>query len=129
MDLLCREIAAVPAGDVAPAPLRTVFFGGGTPSLLPHPLLLRVLAALRDKFSLAPDAEISMEMDPGTFDAARLREVREAGVSRVSVGVQAFDDALLKSCGRAHSLADTREALALLAAERAEAEVREHLVF
>ncbi|KAK9831539.1 hypothetical protein WJX81_007299 [Elliptochloris bilobata] len=107
--LLCREIAATqPVGG---APLRTVFFGGGTPSLIPPPQLARVLDALAARFGIAAGAEVSMEADPGTFDALRLREYMALGVNRFSIGVQAFQQELLEVCGRSHSLADVHAAL------------------
>ena len=90
VDRVCREIGNTPfapstaaaAGDEKDWPLRTVFFGGGTPSLVPPDLLRRVLDALRSKFGLAPDAEVSMEMDPGTFDRAKLDGYLRSGVTR-----------------------------------------------
>lgn len=87
--------------------LRTVFFGGGTPSLIPPVLLEKVLNCLRNNFgSFAPDAEISMEMDPGTFDEEKLKSFLDAGINRVSLGVQSFQSNLLKACGRAHGLTE-----------------------
>ena len=69
---VCADIAAsAPPPVDGQAPLRTVFFGGGTPSLLPPPQLARILDALRAAFGIAPDAEVSMEMDPGAAAAAR----------------------------------------------------------
>ncbi|GLI68906.1 hypothetical protein VaNZ11_013457 [Volvox africanus] len=86
--------------------LRTVFFGGGTPSLLPPSLLELLLNALDVRFGLAPDAEVSVEADPGTFDVQRLRQYRQLGVTRLSIGVQAFQNELLEACGRGHDLPD-----------------------
>jgi oxygen-independent coproporphyrinogen-3 oxidase len=94
------------------APLTSVFFGGGTPSLVPPALVGRLIDALRARFGIAPGAEISMEADPGTFDAPRLREYAALGVDRVSVGVQAFQQSALEACGRSHSLSDVHAALA-----------------
>lgn len=68
-----------------------MFFGGGTPSLVPPRLLERILRALDDRFGLHPSVEISMEMDPGTFDRAQLDQYVALGVNRVSLGVQSFD--------------------------------------
>lgn len=68
---------------------------------------------------MAPDAEVSLEADPGTFDAASLRGYIElAGVTRLSLGVQSFDDEVLKGCGRSHGIAEVEEALRLVSAER-----------
>jgi oxygen-independent coproporphyrinogen-3 oxidase len=111
VDALCREIAATRRLNPPDAPLRTLFFGGGTPSLLPPAQLERLVTAVERAYGLAPDAEVSIEADPGTFGAAALRTYRSLGVTRVSVGVQAFDDALLSACGRAHDLADVYKAI------------------
>ncbi|MBD0266770.1 MAG: coproporphyrinogen III oxidase [Cyanobacteria bacterium Co-bin8] len=100
---LCREIAITPATSL---PLQTVFFGGGTPSLLSVRQLEQVLTVLDQRFGIASEAEISMEMDPGTFDLAHLQGYLALGVNRISLGVQAFDDDLLKACGRTHSVAE-----------------------
>lgn len=95
-------------------PLETVFFGGGTPSLVPPRLVAKVLDTLRSKFGLRLDAEISMEMDPGTFDAKKLKELMGLGVNRVSLGVQAFQEELLKACGRAHGIDEVHEAIEII---------------
>ena len=96
-------------------PLASVYFGGGTPSLLEPASISRVLEAIRERFPGAP-AETTLEVNPSTVERARLPDFREAGVDRVSVGVQSFDDLVLKRLGRAHR-AD--EAHATLAACRA----------
>jgi putative oxygen-independent coproporphyrinogen III oxidase len=87
-------------------PLTTIFFGGGTPSLLTVKQLGQILKLLSAKFGIASGAEISMEIDPGTFDLAQIQGYLQAGVNRVSMGVQAFQDNLLTVCGRSHSVAD-----------------------
>jgi putative oxygen-independent coproporphyrinogen III oxidase len=104
VDLLCEEIAATP--KLNDHSLSTVFFGGGTPSLLSVPQLEKILAQLDRRFGIATTAEISMEMDPGTFDLAHLQGYLTAGVTRISLGVQALDDATLESCGRYHRTVD-----------------------
>lgn len=121
LELLLREIRASPGGDAGEGqrPLRSVYFGGGTPSLMPPRLLRRLLDALRERYGFDADLECTLEMDPGTFDAARLSAFLAAGVTRVSLGVQSFDDALLRACGRAHSLADAERALSLLTSDAA----------
>lgn len=81
---------------------------------MPPRLVLSILNALRVKFGLNLDAEISIEMDPGTFDATKLKELMELGVNRVSLGVQAFQDDLLKSCGRAHGVKEVYEAIEIV---------------
>ena len=70
-----------------------------------------VLDTLRTKFGLREDVEISMEMDPGTFDAEKMRGMVVLGVNRVSLGVQAFREELLRACGRAHGLKEVHEAI------------------
>ena len=117
--LLLRELACLPEPSQSSPPLRSLYFGGGTPSLTPPPLLAQTIESIRAKFGLADDAETTLEMDPGTFDAARLREFVDAGVTRVSVGVQSFDDALPRASGRAHGVAEVEEALGLLLDEAA----------
>ncbi|WP_035987184.1 radical SAM family heme chaperone HemW [Leptolyngbya sp. KIOST-1] len=109
VELLCTEIAATP--KLNPHPLQTVFFGGGTPSLLSVPQLETILAHLDRRFGIAPTAEISMEMDPGTFDLAHLQGYLAAGINRISLGVQALDDATLERCGRFHRTADVYRAV------------------
>lgn len=103
VEILCQEIAITSA---AKQPLKTVFFGGGTPSLLSVGQLVQVLEALDQQFGISADAEISMEMDPGTFDISQLQGYYASGVNRVSLGVQAFQPELLRACGRAHTVAD-----------------------
>lgn len=84
------------------APLVTVYFGGGTPTLLSAPLLDRVLSALRRRFDLSEDAEITFESNPDSITREKLRVLRDHGVNRVSFGAQAFQDHLLQAIGRAH---------------------------
>lgn len=103
VEMLCQEIAVTP---MLGRPLETIFFGGGTPSLLSVEQLKRLLELLQRRFGIAPNAEISMEMDPGTFDWQQLKGYRDAGVNRISMGVQAFQDELLQVCGRSHTVAD-----------------------
>ena len=97
-------------------PVQTVFFGGGTPSLMPPDELDRLLAGLRARLRIAPGAEITLEANPGTVETARLREFAQAGVNRVSIGVQSFDDDALARIGRIHSVADAHRALEAAAA-------------
>lgn len=102
IQFLVREIALIPG----PRPtLKTIYFGGGTPSLLSADQLGRILATLDQCFDLAPDAEVSLEANPGTFDGAKLLDYRALGVNRLSLGVQAFQDRLLALCGRSHDTA------------------------
>lgn len=91
--------------------IRTVFFGGGTPSLFASSTIDSILQAAASDLGLQPDAEITLEANPGTVDAPRLAELRAAGINRLSLGVQTFDDELLARLGRNHSAEDSRRAL------------------
>jgi oxygen-independent coproporphyrinogen-3 oxidase len=101
------------AGPLGRPPAQTIFFGGGTPSLLPPPLLGRLLDALRRHFAVVPRAEITMEANPGTLDESRLRAVRALGVNRLSFGVQSLNDRKLRLLGRIHSAAEALAAFDL----------------
>ncbi len=99
-----QHYAALPwAGGV---PAGSLFLGGGTPSLLPPEAVAAMLADAREGLGLAPDAEVTLEANPEGLDAHRLRAFRAAGVTRLSLGVQSLDDALLRRLGRTHSAAD-----------------------
>ena len=111
VDTLVREIKATPLSGQN---LETVFFGGGTPSLLSVCQLERILEAIAARFGIASTAEISMEIDPATFDLNRIRGYRLAGINRVSLGAQAFDDAVLAAAGRFHRVADILQSVDLL---------------
>jgi putative oxygen-independent coproporphyrinogen III oxidase len=91
--------------------LVSVFVGGGTPSLFSPDAIDALLSAVRARMVLEPQAEITLEANPGTVEAGRFRGFREAGVNRISVGVQSFDDAMLKRLGRIHSAAEARRAI------------------
>jgi oxygen-independent coproporphyrinogen-3 oxidase len=112
--LLQQEIALAPAGP----PLSTIYFGGGTPSLLLPAQVGDLLEALAGHFGLAPGAEITLELDPASFDQARLEAYLAAGVNRVSLGGQSFDDAVLASLGRRHRRSDLLAATRWLAQAR-----------
>ncbi len=96
---LAREGARLEKEGVKVA---TVYIGGGTPTALPEECLTRLLERIAECFSLLPEAEITMEVNPGTADAQKLELLRNIGVNRLSFGVQSFDDAVLESCGRIH---------------------------
>ncbi len=87
----------------------TVFFGGGTPSLLPLAEVDRIMSALRDSFAIEPDAEVSFEANPGTVDLDYLRGLVTLGVNRLSFGVQSFHDDELVSLDRIHSAEEARQ--------------------
>ncbi|MEO7538417.1 MAG: radical SAM family heme chaperone HemW [Pyrinomonadaceae bacterium] len=111
---LCNEVAAFgPPADIDGI-ADTIYFGGGTPSLLIPDQLGRILAAVRDKFAIRPNAEITMEMNPATVTIESLRAYRDLGVNRASFGVQTFDDRALKLLARGHDAADARNTFRLL---------------
>jgi putative oxygen-independent coproporphyrinogen III oxidase len=89
--------------------IQTVFLGGGTPSLFSPEAIDRLIGGIRARVRLAPDAEVTLEANPGTFEKDRFKAFRQAGITRLSVGVQSFDDAHLKALGRVH---DRDQALA-----------------
>jgi oxygen-independent coproporphyrinogen-3 oxidase len=96
----------------------TVFFGGGTPSLFPPEDFARLLGALRQRIAFAPDAEITLEANPGTIERGRFSGYAEAGINRVSLGAQTFDPRALERLGRIHSAEDTHRAVAELRAAK-----------
>ncbi len=80
----------------------SIFFGGGTPSLFPAATLDRLLAAFRARLSMEPDCEVTLEANPGTFEAEKFRDYAAAGINRLSIGIQSFNPAHLKALGRIH---------------------------
>jgi oxygen-independent coproporphyrinogen-3 oxidase len=91
--------------------IRTVFFGGGTPSLLPAELVDRFLQQASSRLRFAPDCEITLETNPGTSEYGKLADYRAAGVNRLSFGVQSFDDGCLERLGRIHDSAQAATAI------------------
>jgi oxygen-independent coproporphyrinogen-3 oxidase len=89
--------------------IQTVFLGGGTPSLFSPDAIDRLISGIRARVRLAPQAEITMEANPGTFEKDRFKAFHQAGITRLSIGVQSFDNAHLKALGRVH---DRDQALA-----------------
>ena len=104
------EVAAAARASGA-GPAATVFFGGGTPSRMAPATAAAVLSAIDDAFGLRPDAEITLEANPTSSEAARFREFRAAGVNRLSLGIQSLDDSALRFLGRGHDAAAARRAL------------------
>jgi len=88
----------------------TVFIGGGTPSLFSAAAIDRLLAGVRARLPLVPDAEITMEANPGTFERERFSAYRDAGINRLSLGIQSFDDRHLAALGRIHDSGEARAA-------------------
>ena len=89
----------------------SVYFGGGTPSLLPPSFYTQVMAALAEAFDLQDDIEITLEANPGTIDQAQLAAFRQAGINRLNLGIQSFDDQSLQFLGRIHSATQARVAI------------------
>jgi oxygen-independent coproporphyrinogen-3 oxidase len=91
--------------------LGSVFIGGGTPSLFSPTSIDRLLSEVRARLPLEPEAEITLEANPGTVEAARFEGFRDAGVNRISVGVQSFDEEMLRALGRIHDGDEARKAI------------------
>ena len=111
-----RAFAAEIATTAARVPRRTVstiFFGGGTPSLMQPATVGAILDAIAKHWPVAPDAEVTLEANPTSVEATRFRGYRTAGVNRVSLGVQALDDDALKSLGRTHTAQEALDAVAI----------------
>ncbi len=122
-----RAFAAEIATTAARAPGRTVssiFFGGGTPSLMQPATVGAILDAVGRHWQLASDVEITLEANPTSVEASRFRGYRAAGVNRVSLGVQALDDRVLKELGRSRILAAKRSKWSAIAAQHASRAIR-----
>ena len=93
-------------------PLQSIFIGGGTPSLLSPEALSRLLSGVREQLACVSNMEVTMEANPGTFEIERFAGFRRAGVNRLSIGVQSFDDACLQALGRVHDAEQAKQAIA-----------------
>ncbi|MDH7568217.1 MAG: radical SAM family heme chaperone HemW [Armatimonadota bacterium] len=115
---VCQEMEAVAKSYTCLGRLEapTLYLGGGTPSLLDLEDLQRLLEGARKFFHLLPDAEVTVECNPGSVDAAKAQGLRRLGVNRVTLGVQSFDDQLLRVLERAHTAADALQAMTHLRA-------------
>jgi len=111
LDQLTQEVNVTRAALGEILPLTTVFLGGGTPSLLSVAQLRRVLDALQQQFGIQPTAELSIEMDPGTFSLQQIQGYANLGINRVSLGIQAFQPHILEACGRTHTPHDIVQAV------------------
>ena len=107
IDLLCREINL--RAHQASAHIDTIFIGGGTPSLMTPSQASRVMESIFSSYSVMDNAEISMEVNPGTADLTKLRAYHSAGINRLSIGVQSFDDDELQLLGRIHTADQARQ--------------------
>lgn len=104
VDRLCREIRWYgQKEEFSHRPVISVFFGGGTPSLLSEAQIFRLMAELRDNFLIRRDAEVTMEANPGTLTPGKLKQMRFCGINRLSLGLQSTVERELKALGRIHS--------------------------
>ena len=108
VSLLERELSKQPPSSKE---LETVYLGGGTPSLVEPHLIKQLLDAIDEKHGICRNAEVTLECDPGTFDERKLQAYVDAGVTRVSLGCQSFDDVALEAAGRAHRRQDALDAV------------------
>jgi oxygen-independent coproporphyrinogen-3 oxidase len=109
IDALLDDLRAEYAGETRP--LQTVFIGGGTPSLFSVAAVARLLEGMRTICAIAPDAEITLEANPGSSDSAKLAGYASAGATRFSIGAQSFDDDALQRLGRIHDARDAHRAI------------------
>lgn len=109
-DALTRELCQY---DLSEYDIKTIFFGGGTPSSVSATVLEKVLDAVKLKCSISDSAEITVECNPCSLDECKLKKYRELGVNRISIGVQSFDDAVLNTIGRLHDAAVAENAVQL----------------
>lgn len=118
---------AYEAGQIGGRPLTSIFFGGGTPSLMPPATVAALISAAEAHWGFAPDIEITLEANPSSVEAARFADLAAAGVNRVSLGLQSLDNEVLHLLGRAH---DVEEGLgALDVAQRAFSRVSFDLIY
>jgi oxygen-independent coproporphyrinogen-3 oxidase len=111
---ITKELAAVAALQGGQRPeVTSVFFGGGTPSLMGGAAVARVLDAIAELWPVSSDAEVTLEANPNSVEQARFRDYRAAGVNRASIGVQALDDRALKALGRLHGAEEAKAAIRL----------------
>ncbi len=109
VDSLKQELALRGGGEL----IRSIYLGGGTPSLLSSARVDDILSTIRSLFAVNVDAEITIEANPGTVDAGYLADIRAAGINRLSLGVQSFDDKELALLGRIHTATEAREVIRL----------------
>lgn len=110
VDQLLRDLESL-LPSVWGRPLVSVFIGGGTPSLFAPESIDRLLSGVRARLRLEPGAELTLEANPGTVEAARFAGFRQAGINRISLGVQSFDDGMLAALGRIHGAREARRAI------------------
>ncbi|MGB7924052.1 MAG: radical SAM family heme chaperone HemW [Pyrinomonadaceae bacterium] len=108
---VAAEIEAFEHAPQALPEVDTIYFGGGTPSLLSPPQVARILDAAHARFRVTTGAEVTMEMNPGALSLSTLRDYRRLGINRASFGAQTFDDRELRRLGRAHTVDDVRQTI------------------
>ena len=111
MAACCGGVDAAQASPPARDVLTSVYFGGGTPSLLSASQVEKILVSIRKVFTLSEDCEITLEANPGPIDEEKLRGFRGAGVNRLSLGIQSLDDSVLTTLGRIHDAETARRAI------------------
>ncbi len=111
VEAIRQDIAFTARSLPSPPQIETVFFGGGTPTLLSSPELVSLLSAVRDHFPVSETAEISSEANPASSDAEKFAAMRNAGFNRLSIGVQSLDNALLVALDRFHSVEEAERAI------------------
>ena len=111
VDALCTELETLAMRVSVKNGLRSIFFGGGTPSLMPPKSVERLIQKAQEHLGLAESCEITLEANPTTFEKERFSDFLSAGVNRLSIGIQSFDDEKLKILGRTHSALEARRAL------------------
>jgi len=112
-DALCTELETLAARIEGPPLLQTIFFGGGTPSLMPPETVAAIIERAGKLFPFADDVEITLEANPTSSEAMRFAEFRAAGVNRLSLGIQSLENQALQFLGRRHSAAEARRAIEL----------------
>ena len=111
VELLYLNINVLKQKTLSCPPFKTIFFGGGTPSLLSVKRIKNILSSLQQTFGIETDAEITLEANPGTVNLEQLRGYRQAGINRLSIGIQSLNDQNLKVLGRTHSAKQARKSV------------------
>jgi putative oxygen-independent coproporphyrinogen III oxidase len=111
-DAICRELETL-RGRTGPRDVDSIFFGGGTPSLMPDQAVAQILDRIGALWTCRSDVEVTLEANPTSVEAERFRGYRDAGVNRVSLGVQSLRDSDLQALGRLHSAQEAKQAIAL----------------
>ena len=114
INALLKEIKNFQSEEINPLPVETIYFGGGTPSILSIEEINKILAVLDDRFIISADAEITLEANPDDITKEKLKLWKDAGINRLSIGLQSFDEAELKWMNRAHSSAEAYHTLDLV---------------